>query len=543
MSGKFKSFFGTLSKAVLAMYPILVFYFLIIQKVPIRIFSLFIMAIALFDIIARVLYKPEPAADPRQGQGSPQEKKHGLDFLNSLLLLVMGVLGFIINTNMVHKFSPVMMNIILLYTFGITLFQPPVMIYRFAILVDKSIPKSLGEKEIAAYCYKVTVIWVVFFILNGSIAALTVFYGSDLLWAVYNSVVSPVIIGCLFVGEFIVRKIVHKKIPKAVPLSSFKKNSRNLSNVMCYEGTWNDGIYKTWGDFIKETSALRKKIETVEGNRWFLYCEDCWHFLLAFTALLQCKKEIILSFNVSPACITEISGDANILTDHIFPIDGIERYAFEKTFLIPSILSENAHEGISKCPKIISDKTSIVLFNPGGEPADLRSYPAVSAAGSGSPEKTKAMELRLTNLENDNARILSMWGRELLNRKFCSTVNHHHIYGFLFSILLPFTAGIPFRRQRVQVPEEFMKLNDTEYTIITSAEFLKRGVEILRPNGVLVKSPWIFVPDCELDLELAGKTSEIFGSWPIEINSSTDTPGITWRQSNKGNEWKPFDNV
>jgi len=512
MSDKNKSLLGILSNAVLAMYPILVLCFLLILKIPVRIFSLFTIALALFDIVFRILQK--------------HTKKHISNYSNSLLLLIMGILGLIINTNIVHKLSPVMMNIMLLYTFGITLFEPPAMIYRFAVLADKSIPKSLGQKEIAAYCYKVTVIWVVFFIINGSIAALTVFFGSDFLWAIYNNGVSPVLIGSLFAGEFIVRKIVHKKIPKAVPLSSFNNKSRNLSHVMCYEGAWNDSIYKTWGDFLKGTSALRKKIELVDGNRWFLYCEDCWHFLLAFTALLQCKKEIILSCDISPAYITEITEDTNFLTDHIFPVDGVN----EKTILIPSILSENDHMGIYKCPKIKRDKTSIVLLT------------------SGSHDTSKVIKQQLTKLENDNAYILSVWGRELLDRKFYSTVNHHHIYGLLFSILLPFTAGIPFRRQRIQVPDEFKKLNDTGYTIITSAAFLEREVEILRQNDISAKSNWVFVADGELEPELAGKTSEIFGFWPIEINSSIEMTsqewpsGIAWRQSNKGLEWTPFDN-
>ena len=210
MSDKYKSFFSIFFNAVLAMYPVLVFCFLIILKVPIRIFSLFIIALALIEFIVRI--------------STRIDKKHGSNIWNSLLLLVIGVLGLIINTNMVHKLSPVLMNIILLYTFGITLFQPPPMIYRFAVLIDKSIPKSLGEKRIAAYCYKVTVIWVLFFLINGIIAALTVFFGSDLIWVIYNSGVSMVLIGILFAGEYIVRIIVHKKIPKAVPLSSFNKN-------------------------------------------------------------------------------------------------------------------------------------------------------------------------------------------------------------------------------------------------------------------------------------------------------------------------------
>jgi uncharacterized membrane protein len=91
------------------------------------------------------------------------------------------------------------------------------MIYRFAVLADKTIPHSPGEKEIAAYCYKVTVVWVVFFALNGSIAALTVISGSDKIWAIYNCGIANVLMGFLFIGEFIVRKFVQKKIPKAAP--------------------------------------------------------------------------------------------------------------------------------------------------------------------------------------------------------------------------------------------------------------------------------------------------------------------------------------
>ena len=508
MNDKYKSIFGILLNVVLAMYPFLIFYFLIIQEVPIRIVSLFMIFLAFLEFIIRRIPKRK------------SDNKLGSNYWNSFILLAIGVLGLIINSTTVLKLSPVLMNIMLLYTFGITLFQPPTIIYRFAVLADKSIPKSLGEKKITAYCYKVTVIWVVFFIINGSIAALTVFSGSYLIWAVYNGGLAYVLAGTLFAGEFIVRKFVHKRIPKAVPLSSFKEKSRNISDVMCYEGAWSDGIYKTWGDFLKETSVLRKEIESAGGDRWLLYSEDYWDFLLAFTALLQCKKEIILSANVSPGYIAEIKGNAHLLTDQIFPIDGIS----DKTFHIPSILSKNAHEGIYKCPKIISDETSIVLYT------------------SGSTGTPKAIKQRLTEFENDNSFILSMWGEELLIRKVCSTVNQHHIYGLLFSILLPFTAGIPFRRQRIQTPEEFRKLIDTEYAIITVPAFLKRGVEILSPR-LLCKSPWIFVSGGVLDSGLAKKTGEVFGFWPIEIYGSTETSGIAWRQSNKGIEWTPFDNV
>jgi len=444
-SDKFKSIFSMLFNAILAVYPILIFYFLMIQKFPIRRFSLFIIAIAFLDFIFRITKRKS-------------DKKYDSYLLNSLLLLIIGVLCFITNTNIAFKFFPIIINIILIFNFGITLFKPPTMIYRFAVLTDKTIPKSLGEKKIAAYCYKVTIIWIAFFALNGSIAALTVISGSDLIWAIYNCGIANVLMGLLFIGEYIVRKIVQKKIPKAVPLSSFNKKSRNPSDVVCYEGAWSEGVYKTWSDFLKETSVLRKEIESAgDDNKWFLYSEDCWHFLLAFTVLLQCKKEIILSDYFNLAFIKEIKEDANILTDHIFPVNGIDK----KIFHIPSILSNNTPENNIKITKIISDETLIVLL---------------ASDNAGTPKTTNH---RLAEFENDNSLILSMRGEELLSRKACAAVNQHHIFGLLSSILLPFTAGIPFRRQMIQAPEEVKKLTDTEYSIITVPTPLEQKAEIL----------------------------------------------------------------
>jgi hypothetical protein len=183
------------------------------------------------------------------------------------------------------------MNVLFLFSFGLTLFQGPPMIYRFAVLQDKSIPNSPGEKRIAEYCRKVTGVWILFFVFNGSMAAFTIFSGSDTLWSVYNGGVSYILIGVLFAGEYIIRKKVQKKMPKTVSLSEFNDKSRDRSTVICYDGAWSDNERKTYGDFLEGTAVLRRKIESVSsayggatGDKWLLNSEDSWYFFLAFTA-------------------------------------------------------------------------------------------------------------------------------------------------------------------------------------------------------------------------------------------------------------------
>ncbi|MDR0496451.1 MAG: acyl-CoA synthetase, partial [Treponema sp.] len=279
MGHKFKKISRALLYASLAVYPALVFYFLVIRKTQVRVLSLFVFAFALLAFIA--------------GTSSERSKRKPSSlFWTSFPLLGVGALCLLTNSGVILKFYPLLMNLIFFAAFGITLFKPPSMIYRFAVLIDKSIPNSLGEKKIAAYCRKVTVVWLGYFVVNGSVAAWTIFSGSDFFWAVYNSGISYILMGSIFAVEIIVRKRVKKAMPKAVPLSMFKKNSRDPSMVMCYEGAFSDACYRTWQDFLDGTAALRRQIEAVDSEKWLLYCEDCWDFLLAFTALLQCKKEI-----------------------------------------------------------------------------------------------------------------------------------------------------------------------------------------------------------------------------------------------------------
>jgi acyl-coenzyme A synthetase/AMP-(fatty) acid ligase/uncharacterized membrane protein len=489
------------------LYPGLIFYFIVIRKIPLRLFSLFIIAFALLAFIA--------------GTSRSKNGRKGFSFFrNALILLGLGVLCLVTNSAIILKFYPLIMSVLFLVTFGATFFFPPSMVFRFATMQDRSIKGSLGEKRIEAYCRKVTVVWCGFFVFNGNVAAFTIFSGSDVLWSVYNGGISYLLTGILFAGEFVIRKMVQKKIPKAVPLSALKNNARGLSAIVCYEGVYGGAVYKTWGDFIKGAAMLRRRIEAVDSKKWLLYCEDYWYFLLAFTALLQCKKEILLSANVSPDYIAEVRGGAPFLTDRVFP-EG------ENTFFIPSLIDTVSGNGefLKDGPAINPDETSIIMYT------------------SGSTGKPKEVRQRLTEFENDNRFVLSKWGEEFLKRKLCSTVSQHHIYGLLFSILLPFTAGIPFRRTRIEFPEELEKFSDTEYMIITVPAFLKRAVEIEKMSGLCLGSPWIFTSGGVLTRETAQKTNEVFGFWPVEVYGSTETSGIAWRQSVNGPEWIPFDNA
>ena len=296
-------------------------------------------------------------------------------FWFTIPLFIFGFFCLFSESGSILKFYPILMNLVFLFFFGVTLFKPTSIIYRFAILMDKTIPASPWNKRIAEYCRKVTIVWCGFFLLNGSFAAYTIFFGSDDLWTIYNGGIVFIFMGFLFAGEFIIRKRIQKKRHLSVPLSVFKKKSREPSLILCYDGAWNERLYKTWKDFIKDTAKLRKYIKEKgsDKKRWLLYSEDCWHFLLAFTALLQCKKEVLLSANISPGYIAEIRGadkkSIPFLTD--------QTSSGEQDFIhIPELLAGISlkHSEIDKIPEINADETSIIMYTSGstGEPKAIK---------------------------------------------------------------------------------------------------------------------------------------------------------------------------
>ncbi|MCL7714684.1 hypothetical protein [Stenotrophomonas mori] len=101
------------------------------------------------------------------------------------------------------KLYPVLVNAVLLLVFGGSLrFGPPV-VERLARLQEPDLPAFA-----VVHTRRVTQVWCVFFVFNGSVALMTALWASDRVWALYNGVLAYVMMGVLFAGEWLVRRRV-----------------------------------------------------------------------------------------------------------------------------------------------------------------------------------------------------------------------------------------------------------------------------------------------------------------------------------------------
>jgi uncharacterized membrane protein len=98
------------------------------------------------------------------------------------------------------KSYPILVSLGFAGLFAHSLWQPPSVVERIARLREPNLPASAVR-----YMRRVTAVWLGFFLGNAAISAATAIGGSLELWTLYNGFISYVIMGVLFVTEYVLR--------------------------------------------------------------------------------------------------------------------------------------------------------------------------------------------------------------------------------------------------------------------------------------------------------------------------------------------------
>ncbi len=101
------------------------------------------------------------------------------------------------------RLYPVLVNLALLVWFTSSLYFPPPVVERLARLKEPDLPAHA-----ITYTRKVTKLWCIFFLLNGSVALYTSLFSSLSVWTFYNGFLAYCLMGMLGAGEYLVRRKV-----------------------------------------------------------------------------------------------------------------------------------------------------------------------------------------------------------------------------------------------------------------------------------------------------------------------------------------------
>ncbi|MGE5386491.1 MAG: hypothetical protein ACM3SV_11470 [Betaproteobacteria bacterium] len=135
---------------------------------------------------------------------------HGMSAAERILPLALVALAIAIvaaNSEPLLRFYPALASFGVLLIFASSLLHPPTLVERIARLSDPELPP-----QAVRYTRRVTQVWCGFLTVNSVVAFLTVFASRDL-WVLWNGLLSYLLMGTLFAGEWLIRRRVRARWP------------------------------------------------------------------------------------------------------------------------------------------------------------------------------------------------------------------------------------------------------------------------------------------------------------------------------------------
>ena len=178
---------GVLQGAVAVAYPILIW--LGLTRFQPRVLALLVLG---FGLIRFAMAR----------RGSTQSSAAAIRSLALPAILIGSIIGAVLiwNDEIGLLLMPVAISLAFLFAFGVSLFRGPPMVERFARLQVT----DLSPEEIA-YCRRVTWVWCGFFVLNAGVAGFLASARLTDAWVLYTGLISYVLMGLLFAGEYLYR--------------------------------------------------------------------------------------------------------------------------------------------------------------------------------------------------------------------------------------------------------------------------------------------------------------------------------------------------
>ncbi|WP_226858524.1 AMP-binding protein [Diaphorobacter aerolatus] len=127
-----------------------------------------------------------------------------------------------------------------------------------------------------------------------------------------------------------------------------------------------------------------------------------------------------------------------------------------------------------------------------------------------------------------------------------ASVSHQHIYGLLFRVLWPLSAGREIGTQFARYPEDLVQqlANGERSVLISSPAMLSRLPVQLPWAGARARLKAVFSSGGPLAPQASALAQSVLGQSPTEVFGSSETGGIAWRRrAEHGDVWQTLPGV
>ncbi len=289
------------------------------------------------------------------------------------------------------------------------------------------------------------------------------------------------------------------------PLSHCALSSNQHQSIANYKGGIIDG-----NRFFSDVKALSAKISSQNTDQFALYYEQAYPFCVSLFALLHSSKKVWIAGNNKQIAAEQLIEKGCVL---------LGDWEGKEVSIIPDLNSS------IELKPIDSINAQITIFT------------------SGSSGKAKAIQKSLQQFQCEIEVLEQYWGQRLGDSPAFGTVSHQHIYGLLFRVLWPLSAGRCFHSEMYLSPEPLLKKAKhlSAYWVSSPAQ-LKR-LDELTPWQELAKLTTIFSSGGVLSIDVAKQINLNCEHKVLEIYGSSETGGIAWRQSAEDTLWQLFKGV
>ncbi|MES2076872.1 MAG: AMP-binding protein [Pseudomonadota bacterium] len=312
---------------------------------------------------------------------------------------------------------------------------------------------------------------------------------------------------------------------------------------------WRAGRPLDNAHFMARARAWRALLQGRAGQHYALYLEDSVEFGAALLGAWQAGKTVWLGADTLEASCAALRRQVDGFLGE-FPA-ALAPLAPPPESAADGAGAANANADADAGPGASADNAGAGadrLDEPGAAqwPALAADFPALVVFTSGSTGAAQAIPKKLSQLASEVATLELLFGAAADGAAVLATVSHQHIYGLLFKVLWPLSAGRPIHALSLAYPEQLaVALAAGPCVLVASPAHLKRLPEQLDWSGAARTLRAVFSSGGPLPLETAQASGKLLGRVPVEVYGSSETGGIAWRQRRAGSDesWLVFPSV